>query len=356
METGTETETSEPLAPLDLLEGTSQAPVVDLDTGQDRLRRNLSGIRHVGADVAPAGALPQVTSHDGAAVSHGTLRDGVGRAQVVAWLKENAEEAQAWGSGFPGLPIHSARERRGIYDDTAVAVRPGMPVVRLVEGTSAEHEALAVRAIQAVNAALPGAWQVRMGAPVPVPEPWESAEIESVADGDLVIHMAPEAEWTSVGRGSSIGRYTLMVAREGADQTLFLRAGLISYDPERIDRVALDSQRYDVSELRQLYPDHDWSLERQEAQIGYLAHEIVHALGFIAHPDMVSAISYDRTLAHLAGPPGHFIYPLDREGLLAAYTRLEPGVAPEDIATELGPWEDTSVHVKGVGRSAEQQR
>ena len=54
------------------------------------------------------------------------------------------------------------------------------------------------------------------------------------------------------------------------------------------------------------------------------------------------------SLTHLAGPAGHFIYPLDREGLLAAYTRLEPGVAPEDIATELGPWEDTSVHVKGV--------
>ena len=334
---------------METLEGTSQAPVVDLDTGQDRLQRNLSGIRHVGADVAPTAPLPQVTTHDGVAVSRGSLRDGVGRAQVVAWLKENAVDAEAWGPGFPGLPIHSGQQLRGTYDSVDVVVPPGMPVVRLVEGTSEEHKNLAVRAIQAINAALPRAWHLRLGPPVPYPAPWEDTKYQrSVPDGTLVIHMAPEAEWTSVGRGGSIGRFTVMFAREGSEQTLFLRAGLISYDPDRIDRVALTSERLDVSELRQLYPDRDWSLEEQEAQIGYLAHEIIHGLGFLAHPDMVSAISYNRNLTHLAGPPGHFLYPLDREGLLAAYTRLEPGVASEDIATELGPWEDTSVHVKGV--------
>ena len=336
---------------VETLGGAFQAPIVDLDTGQHSLQRTLSGIRHVGADVAPTGALSHIATHDGVALSRGTRRDGVGRAQVVAWLKENAEEAQGWGGGFPGLPIHSARERRGVYDETSVVLPPGMPVVRLVEGTSAEYENLAVRAIRAVNAALPPAWRLRMGAPAPYPEPWGSAEYErGVADGNLVIHMAPEEDWTSVGRGSSIGRYTPMVAFEpdGSGFKMFLRAGLISFDPDRIDRVALTSERLDLSELRRMYPGRDWTLELQEAQIGYLAHEILHALGFLAHPDMVSAISYDRTLTHLAGPPGHFIYPLDREGLQAAYTRLAPGVAAEDIATQLGPWEDTSVHLKGV--------
>ena len=187
-----------------------------------------------------------------------------------------------------------------------------------------------------------------MGAPVPRPEPWGDAEYQrGVPDGNLVIHMAPEAEW-AVPPGSSAANYVPFFAREGAEQTQFLRAGLISVDPELIARIALTAERLDVSELRELYPDLDWSLELQEAQIGILVHEILHALGFLAHPDMVSSITYNRDLTHLAGPPGHFIYPLDREGLLAAYTRLEPGVAPEDIASSLGPWEDTSVHVKGV--------
>ena len=341
-------EPTTPPVPVATLGGAFQAPVVDLDTGRDDLQRNLSGVRHVGADVAPTAALPQITTHDGVAVSRGTLRDGVGRAQVVAWLEGNAKAGQEWGSGFPGLLIHSAQERRGIYDERAVVVPPGMPVVRLVEGTSKEHEYLAVRAIQAINAALPRAWHLRLGARLPRPAPWGAAEYQSgVPDGTLIIHMAPENEWvSSVGRGSSIGRYTRMSAYE--NRVRYLRAGLISYDPDQIDRVALTSERLDVSELRQLYPNRDWSLEEQEAAIGYLTHEIVHALGFVDHPDMVSAISYNRTLTHLAGPSGHFLYPLDREGMLAAYTRLEPGVAPEDIASSLGPWEDTSIHVKGV--------
>ena len=342
------TEPTTPPVPVETLGGAFQAPIVDLDTGQDSLRRTLSGIRHVGADVAPAGSLPQIANHDGVAVLRGTRRDGVGRAQVLEWLKFHAEEAQQF--LYPGLPIHSTQERRGIYDDTHVVLPPGMPVVRLVEGTSEEYENLVVRAMQAINAALPPAWRLRMGAPVPVPEPWGPAEFQTgVATGDLVIHLAPKDEWVESLSGShSAGSFTPMFAREGADHRLFFRAGLIVGDPALIVRQALTAARLDVSELRQMYPDRDWSLELQEAQVGLVVHEMLHALGFPGHPDMVSALSYNRDLTHFAGPPGHNIYPLDREGLLAAYTRLEPGVAAEDIATSLGPWEDTSVHLKGV--------
>ncbi len=44
----------------------------------------------------------------------------------------------------------------------------------------------------------------------------------------------------------------------------------------------------------------------------------------------------------------HILHPLDREALLAVYSRLQPGTAPASIAEVLGPWSDTSVHVRGT--------
>ena len=52
-----------------------QAPIVDLD-------RRL----HVGANVAaPSGDLPNVAVHGNASVSHGTIRDGVGAEELIAY-------------------------------------------------------------------------------------------------------------------------------------------------------------------------------------------------------------------------------------------------------------------------------
>ena len=46
--------------------------------------------------------------------------------------------------------------------------------------------------------------------------------------------------------------------------------------------------------------------------------------------------------------PGHILYPIDREALLAAYGRLQPGTLPEDLSPEsLGTWSDTSFHIRG---------
>ena len=125
LEPGTGTETGEPTLVLlgypDLASFTSQAPVVDLDTGQDRYRRILSGVRHVGADVAPSGSLPVVAAHGDTAVSYGTVRDGVGRDLVVEWLRENIQAAQEWGPGFPGLtrPTSPSRVSRWLSSTQA---------------------------------------------------------------------------------------------------------------------------------------------------------------------------------------------------------------------------------------------
>ena len=57
-----------------------QAPIVLLE---DSL--------HVGADVAaPADALGQAAVHGGASVSHGPVQDGVGAAELIAYLRADA--------------------------------------------------------------------------------------------------------------------------------------------------------------------------------------------------------------------------------------------------------------------------
>ena len=43
----------------------------------------------------------------------------------------------------------------------------------------------------------------------------------------------------------------------------------------------------------------------------------------------------------------HILHPLDREALLAVYGRLATATTPDRIVGELGPWSDTSMHVRG---------
>ena len=79
-----------------------------------------------------------------------------------------------------------------------------------------------------------------------------------------------------------------------------------------------------------------------------LVHELLHALGMTGHANPVrfpnsiikAKIDYDSVM-------GHVMYPVDREALQAAYSVLEPGASPEQIAEDLGPWDDTSIHLRG---------
>ena len=128
------------------------------------------------------------------------------------------------------------------------------------------------------------------------------------------------------------GRFNLTISEDGVftGGRLLIRADLDPYAAQSAVANATDHDYYQTS-------------------VGLLVHEIMHAMGFLAHPDMASATSYDRDLTGWAGLAGHVLYPLDREALLATFTRLGPGDhRPEDIAQDLGPWSDTSIHVRGV--------
>ena len=46
--------------------------------------------------------------------------------------------------------------------------------------------------------------------------------------------------------------------------------------------------------------------------------------------------------------PGHILFPYDKAALLAVYGRFEPGTLPDELTAEnLGPWTDTSFHLRG---------
>ncbi len=76
-----------------------------------------------------------------------------------------------------------------------------------------------------------------------------------------------------------------------------------------------------------------------------LVHEIIHALGRgHSNPEL-----FPHTIMHMyaQSPDNHILYPLDREALLAVYSRLRPGSTVASLADDLGPWSDTSTHLLG---------
>lgn len=91
----------------------------------------------------------------------------------------------------------------------------------------------------------------------------------------------------------------------------------------------------------------------RETQVYYEAytlstvvHELIHALGMNGHADPnrfpESIMSYTDDVL-----PGHALFPVDSEVLLASHSVLEPGASAGQIAENLGEWHDTSIHLRG---------
>ncbi len=294
--------TATPELPLQTAMLASQAPVVDLD-----------GRLHVGADVTPlAEDLPMVAVHGNASVSHGTIRDGVGAAELIAYLRADAISY--------GVPDDG--------DGADVELLPGglvfrfaaePPTVRVAEGTPAALIDETVRVVQAINAALPRAWQLRVG-PIPTVAPVP-------ADGEILVTFAPQASWPAEavapddeGIGLAEPRYALVPTEDSeVPWRIEIVAGRVWVDPSQTE-----------------------GMER----LGVIAHELIHLLG----RNHVDPERFPQTLMAAGGSEElsqHILHPLDRETLHAVYGRLAPGTTPDRLAEELGPWSDTSMHVRG---------
>ena len=294
-----------------------QAPIVYLDANRAHWdefpdhynRRALNGRWHVGGDVAPRPnhELPTIRHHTGEiAVSYGRIRDGVGKDKVVRYLKQMST---GWWGEY----------------DTGLYTLDAPPVVRLAVGMSHEYRDYIIQAVQIINSALPYGWRMRISDvrfPAGERDRWEHllehrldrAEIFielGIMDHDGSAEYTTFADWTR-----SYPQHT---------------GGHIWIDPIKwgdvVDRVSPNTRS-----------------DREQAMLAVLIHEILHGFG-AAHHEMGKSNQGPKAVF---GTPGHVLYALDREALLAAYSRLEPGTKREDIEESLGPWSDTSEHVKGV--------
>ncbi len=294
-----------PDLPLQTPPQAGQAPVVALG---DRV--------HVGADVAPpADALPEAALHGDTSVSHGSVRDGVGATELIAYLEADSR------------PPQSGEEEYGMPADTILEVpvlRFGMapPTMRVADGTPPNLVDETVRAIQVINAALPRDWRLGFS-----PDPAPAGAIQP-PNGEILVTFARQEDWpTEVmppdGEGIGLAEPLYTVVQTG-DPAVPLRFEIAA------GRVFVDHTR-------------TTGLER----LGVIAHEIIHLLG----RNHVDPERFPETIMVGGGSEElteHILHPLDREALLAAYGRLEPETLPGDLASELGDWSDTSLHVRGA--------
>ena len=313
-------------------------PVVDLD---DAL--------HVGADAAAP--LDTLASGDdyggGVAVSSGEVRDGESAARVIEYLTQLIDDRS--GSRTAGLPILSAP-----------------PIVHLAEGTSDAFAAYVEHTIQLINTALPAGKRIALSTE---PAPHLTALAE-VPEGRIFIDFAPsQDDWELGGRyeysWTDYDGIPVMVAEvdptdeydTAAQRWEFvgMRAGRIWFDREVLEtnlntawirdwdtgewRKELLESRLDESDSAQhYYPDEYVPRMTMSA--------LLRALGLLRRVD--SADFPDSFLGGGTHSPTRHLPGIDGEALFAAYDRLAPGTLAEDLSPEsLGPWDDTSFHLRG---------
>ena len=282
-----------------------QAPIVDL-----------GGTLHIGSDVAAsASVLHEGLRHRGISTSFGYVTDGVGRDTVTAYLQEDAREGAD--SNFP--------------DGFLARFGAPPPIVRLAAGATPELISEAVRAIQLINAALPGDWQLRFSA-LPAP-----TGTDRPPDGEIHIEFAAREDWPS--RITHEGNCGTAV---GCGPTWYSDA-IRTNDPKNPWVFEIIAGKAWIDHTRLTRSD------RMEV----VAHEIIHTLGR-GHPDPASLAEtimriMDATgrSTGAVGVPGHLLHPLDRAALLAVYGWLDPGASRTDIAEDLGDWASTSYHIRG---------
>ena len=284
-----------------------QAPIVPLEK-----------TIHVGADVAaPADALQQAALHGETRVSHGSVQDGIGAAEVIAYLQADA-------ASFLDVQDQDDDPASRVEFPVGLFLRFGAvpPTVRLADGTPPALIDETIRVVQAINAALPVDWQLEVNRD-PAP-----AGTVTPSKGEILVAFAREEDWPQE-------------AAPPIDENIGLAEPLFAVaptgDPDAPFRIEIGGGRVFVDHTR------TEGLER----LGVIAHELIHLLG----RGHVDADRFPRTIMVGGGSEElspHILHPLDREALLAVYGHLEPGTAPGRIADELGDWSGTSLHVQGA--------
>ena len=302
----------------------SQPPIVEDDAN-----------RYVGADAAPA--LHELTTagdYGSVAVSSGQVQDGAGADRVLAYLRRHIDDD--YNNWVPGL-----------------ATFPDPPVVRVARGTSEELAAYTETAVQLINSALPRENHIVFSRnPAP-----RSTAIENVPEGEIFVNFAGKQDWNlregqyygpdwlRAVEADSIQEYNQSARRH---ENKSMRAAHLWFDSQIISNAAWvrnpDTDIWEWQVLDAPALDSDTTIkyyvgERVISQIVWVMLQVLGFYGYVDETEFPDSI--------LTNNSGH-LPNIDGEALLAAYTRLEPGTLPEDLsAGSLGPWEDTSFHLRG---------
>ena len=299
-------------------------PIVDIDES-----------RYVGADAAPE--LDELTAagdYGGVVVSSGRVQDGAGADRVLAYLKRHIDED--YNHWIPGL-----------------ATFPDPPVVRVARGTSEELAASAETAVRLINSALPRDNRIVFSRD-PAPR---STAIENVPEGEVFVNFTRkqdwnlregqryEADWLVIREIDTIREYNESAQRH---ENKSMRAAHLWFDSRIISNAAwvknpdTDTWEYQVLDAPVIESDTVDKVYTGERVIRQILWGMLQALGlygFVGESEFADSI-LAQSRQRLPN--------IDSEGLLAAYTRLAPGTLPENLSAEsLGPWDDTSFHLRG---------
>ena len=258
---------------------------------------------HIGADVAPeTGVHTPAVRHGNVRVFHGTASDGVGASELIAYLRADVKETGTFDhTDFPEFILR-------------FGVTP--PTVRVAAGATPAMIGQTVRAVQLINAALPQNWQLRVDSKT---GPDVSANPQP---GEIVVKFAPREDWLIVPDAVDTVGQARWFTSSGSDDPV--TSGMISEADVFIDHTRV----------------------KGENRLYALVHELIHTLG----REHANPRRFPDTIMVPRGGmlnPGHILYPLDREALLAVYGELASGDDSGDIARKLGSWSDTSLHIHG---------
>ncbi len=257
---------------------------------------------HVGPDVAPPAAqLTQLANQGGVTISEGRVDDVSSANDIVSYLR-------------PSLTY---------FDYTGLASFRTPPIVQVEPGASQRQQELTVLAVKVINTALPYEKRLQM-----------SSSFESGREGAISVHFGTQAEEDPDSETRELGR---------AQPNFWY-----------IDQLDPDTQTYRISERGAISSkvtifadEFQGASDNDRARIAVIVHEILHSLGLFGH---ITDTSTETILTEVLNPSlGTFIVSdLDRHALLAVYSKLQPGLQPEDLtAASLGSWSTVSTHLRG---------
>ena len=256
---------------------------------------------HVGADVAPApNTLRHAARHGDIAVSHGNLADGIGRDELINYLEHDLTFSRYLILPYPVIP----------------RIESGPPTVRIAQGTPEPMRDETIRAVQFINAALPHDWQMQVSDTPAIPG------TAPPTDSDILIQFLPREDWPEQpDHNNAVG---------------------LSFD-NGITLEVVDGEYLITARWGRVLVDHTRVSGRD--RMVTLLHEIIHALGR-HHPDP-ALFPHTIMVQSVRSRDNHILYPLDREALLAWYSRLRRGASLPPLSDDFGPWSDTSTHLLG---------